>query len=222
MTTRRTLSRSERAEALDVAPCAVILVDRRGRLLHSNGPARRLIDRSAFLFVDGRGELRAQARDEDAKLRKLLSRAFRAAGRDGEAAWPASLTLNASVGARPLVVTVSASPFRVCEPGTQPSAALVVIADPHSDVRPSRSELAKLYGLTRREAELACLLADGRTLKQIAEEMGIGRESARTHLQRVMQKTGTNRQSELVRLLLIGCPAEREGQEVQRGTARRR
>jgi len=62
--------------------------------------------------------------------------------------------------------------------------------------------VASLFGLTATEARLAVLLAEGQSLRQIAQALGITETSARTYCKRVFDKTDTARQAELVRLVL--------------------
>ncbi len=58
------------------------------------------------------------------------------------------------------------------------------------------------YDLTRSEAELAHALALGTSLEDAAEKRGVSRNTAKTQLHSIFSKTDTNRQSELVSLLL--------------------
>lgn len=58
------------------------------------------------------------------------------------------------------------------------------------------------YGLTRSEAEIAHALVLGGNLEDIAGKRGISRNTAKSHLHAIFAKTETNRQSELVSLLL--------------------
>ncbi|MDI3258717.1 MAG: LuxR C-terminal-related transcriptional regulator, partial [Sinobacteraceae bacterium] len=60
----------------------------------------------------------------------------------------------------------------------------------------------RLFGLTRMEAQLALLLAEGYTLDEAAEKMDVRRNTARTHLRSIFCKTGVTRQTMLVRLML--------------------
>jgi DNA-binding CsgD family transcriptional regulator len=66
---------------------------------------------------------------------------------------------------------------------------------------PSPSVLTGLFDLTPAEARLATALAAGRALKSAATDNGVTFSTARTYLDRIYRKTGTNRQSELVALL---------------------
>jgi DNA-binding CsgD family transcriptional regulator len=69
-------------------------------------------------------------------------------------------------------------------------------------VAPSMAMLEHRYALTRAESRIVRRLAAGRSLGEIARELGVGTETVRTHTKRAMQKTNTHRQAELVALLL--------------------
>jgi DNA-binding CsgD family transcriptional regulator len=58
------------------------------------------------------------------------------------------------------------------------------------------------YELTPAEARVTQLLLQGSATGAIARRLGIQLETARTHVRRVLAKTGTHRQSELIRQLL--------------------
>lgn len=84
-------------------------------------------------------------------------------------------------------------------------------SDPHVLVCLSHSEdkhppqdrlVAQLFGLGLREAQLAVLVADGNDLREAARLMGVTHATVKTYLQRVFSKTGLNRQTELVQLIL--------------------
>jgi FixJ family two-component response regulator len=59
-----------------------------------------------------------------------------------------------------------------------------------------------LERLTLREREVLDLLVDGRTVKQIAAELGVGFPTAARHRSRVLEKMHVTNDVELVRLLL--------------------
>jgi DNA-binding CsgD family transcriptional regulator len=58
------------------------------------------------------------------------------------------------------------------------------------------------YGLTPAEVRVAESLAAGLSVRAIADRHGVTYETARTQLKAVLSKTGANRQSELVSLLM--------------------
>lgn len=67
---------------------------------------------------------------------------------------------------------------------------------------PTVAKLEQAYSMTRAEARVARRLADGHSLKEIAGQLSISEETARTHAKRAMHKTDTHRQAELVALML--------------------
>jgi DNA-binding CsgD family transcriptional regulator len=66
---------------------------------------------------------------------------------------------------------------------------------------PSPTILSGLFDLTPAEARLATALAAGQALKSAAAGNGVTFSTARTYLDRIYRKTGTNHQSQLVALL---------------------
>ncbi len=62
--------------------------------------------------------------------------------------------------------------------------------------------LTAAFGLSHAECRVASLLADGIPLKSIAETLGVQYDTVRKQLMSIYQKTATNRQPELVRLLM--------------------
>ncbi|MEO6015221.1 MAG: LuxR C-terminal-related transcriptional regulator [Devosia sp.] len=59
-----------------------------------------------------------------------------------------------------------------------------------------------IYGLSPAQQRLASLVAENKSLNEIAAEMKITANTARTHLNRVFEKTGVRTQTALVRVLL--------------------
>ena len=106
---------------------------------------------------------------------------------------------------RPFLVIVSPLPTAYCDgAGRQRRVAAVVIkdaqAEPHTSAA-NRREIAELYELTPAEEKLLDLILDGSGLFEAAEQLGVSRNTARTHMKRIYAKTGTRRQAELVRRL---------------------
>ena len=55
---------------------------------------------------------------------------------------------------------------------------------------------------TPAESRVMMLLVQGMAPAEVAETLGISLPTARTHLARLLDKTGTNRQADLVRLAM--------------------
>jgi DNA-binding CsgD family transcriptional regulator len=68
-----------------------------------------------------------------------------------------------------------------------------------------------LFDLTPAEARVARGLAAGKTLENIASDASVSLNTVRTHLHHVMEKTGCNRQAEVVALLTGIVPPRAAG-----------
>jgi DNA-binding CsgD family transcriptional regulator len=89
----------------------------------------------------------------------------------------------------------------VGEPGGDRHVIMFVV-DPACARERSGELFSRLYGFTRTEAEVALLLMLGCSIQEVTERQQISLHTARTHLKRLLLKTDTNRQGELVMFLL--------------------
>ena len=69
---------------------------------------------------------------------------------------------------------------------------------------PSPESLKARYGLSVAECRLVEKLVGGADIKAICQQLGISQNTARSQLKAVFRKTGTNRQAELIKLILTG------------------
>jgi DNA-binding CsgD family transcriptional regulator len=102
---------------------------------------------------------------------------------------------------RPLLAYPS-RPRGIAADALAPCQALVVLVDLAARVGMVESDLVRTFRLTRAEARLASRLTGGASLESIADTLGISYETARNLLKRIMSKTDTHRQGELVALLV--------------------
>jgi DNA-binding CsgD family transcriptional regulator len=80
------------------------------------------------------------------------------------------------------------------------SALLIVTPVDRAQV-PTADLLQGLFDLTPAEAKVARSIAEGQTIQAIAETFELSRETIRTQLKAVLQKTGVRRQADLVAML---------------------
>lgn len=78
------------------------------------------------------------------------------------------------------------------------------LSTPERRGRASETLLMELFGLTPAEARVAGALANGARTVDIAEELGVSQTTISFHMRNLFQKTGTNRQADLVALILAG------------------
>jgi DNA-binding CsgD family transcriptional regulator len=192
--------------AWDRLPYGILILDAGGRIRWSNRAGEAIIADNDSIGVRGL-TLYAAAADIDAQLQRLIGESARIGLDDGLRSGEA-LQVPRKPPARPLSILVS--PLRIHESASYlvpPSpAVMVLIVDPDHRRELPPAVLMRLFQLTRTEAALAIRIAAGTSLKQVADELAIAPTTARLHLQRVLRKTGTHRQSELVRLLLTVIP----------------
>jgi DNA-binding CsgD family transcriptional regulator len=78
--------------------------------------------------------------------------------------------------------------------------AALFLTDPDVERPRPIVSFASIYALTARESRVLACIVEGNGLTKAAENLGVAVTTARTHLQSVFRKTGTTKQTELVRL----------------------
>jgi DNA-binding CsgD family transcriptional regulator len=188
-------------EAVEASPLGIVFIAADGRVVLANDAARRIAGAADGFALSPLGVAALRASDQ-AVLETLIAQAL-AVARDPRARPGGMMRLARRSGRTPLHVTVAPLPrargmFEPLAP-----AAVVFVSDPDSATGTIEDRLRGLYGLTPAEARLATRLAAGVTLEAAADALSIASPTARTQLAGVFRKTGTRRQSELVRLLLL-------------------
>jgi DNA-binding CsgD family transcriptional regulator/PAS domain-containing protein len=189
-------------EVLDMVAAGVVLLDRAGRILAVNRAAQRVLDQNDGLSA-ARDGLIASTSDQNQRLRAEIGESVLTSRGSGLSAGGA-LAIARPSGKRPFsVVIMPASVIAFPSDVGRPSA-VVFVNDPEIKADAAPAILRRLYDLTASEARLASLLLQDENLVDAAERLGISHNTARTHLQRIYDKTGTRRQAELVRVLMAG------------------
>lgn len=183
--------------AVDMSPTGMIFFDSTGRILFMNRNARAIVAQKDGLLSTPDG-LRAVQVRESANLDLLIRQAIATSTGTGLDAGGTILISRRSLPPLHLLVV----PTRNLELDSSTSAAAVVfIVDPSRRLRPAPEILSDLYRLTPAESRVTLLLGDGKSLSEIAEILGVSRNTLKTQVASVYSKTGTSRQSQLVRLL---------------------
>ncbi len=183
-------------QALDRLDTGVLIADGACRILHASAMAETLLRECPELVVV-HGRLSLQSPMLKDKLSALVHAAVETA--HGRMAGAESMLLIPRAYRMSLVLEVA--PLRPVPGmlGEEQPAVLLFIRDPEAPFAAGR--LRELFGLTRTEAAVAAALGRGRSLEAIAAEMNIGIGTARTHLKRILAKTGMHRQAQLVALI---------------------
>ncbi len=176
----------------------VIQLDLRGRIVALNDHADDLVRNGDGLTVQG-GNLYAVSADDNAVLQKLLAGALPPFGIRAESG---SMTVKRPIVGPRLVLHVN--PLGGAQLDTRPSdvAALVLVVDPESRSPIDPDLVGAALGLTPAESRVAILLAQGRTVGNIALTTGRSEDTIRWHVKHIFSKLSITRQVELVPLVL--------------------
>lgn len=182
-------------ESLETERDAMVLVDHAGLVLHMNRAARALVEARDGIAVGTRGI--AALIGDGKRLRQAIWQAAGApAPRRGT-----MLTIERALYGRPLIASVTPLGEDLPDIGVPQPRALIAILNPTGAVPSPVGDLQDLFGLTRREAEIAHALAEGLTISEAAERCCVTLVTARNYLARVLRKTQVHRQGELILLL---------------------
>lgn len=183
---------------LDNSRIGVIHLDRRGAILAANDRARKLLRRGDGLSDRG-GFLGARLAADNARLGKLLAGALPPFG---GAAVGGSMTVSRSITLARLILHVNPVTVQQMDISASRVAALVLVADPESrpDIDPAL--VAEALDLTPTEGQVAAWLAEGRTVRDIANATRRKQRTVRWFIEQIFEKQGITRQADLVRLVL--------------------
>lgn len=115
---------------------------------------------------------------------------------------PSACRVERGSGRAPYILTGYPLPPREPILRSVRAAALVTIIDPAGGEPVTNRSWGAAFALTDREVEIAELLLAGHSIESAAVALGITMATIRVHLRHLFSKTGTNRQADLIRLLL--------------------
>jgi DNA-binding CsgD family transcriptional regulator len=193
----KTLEALTFASALETLTAGVVLVDEKLGILFANDAAGAML----------------RARDPIRSQQGRLTLAYAVASQALETAVEVAARNEMDLGRRGIGIPlrradgapclVHVMPLRVGQlrPGlARRATAAVFVAPAASPPRMPADALALLYDLTPAESRIFELIVDGQAPSDIAVVLGIAPSTVKTHLLRVFEKTGCNRQVELVKL----------------------
>ena len=183
---------------LDNASIGVIQLDTRGQIVALNNRALEILDQHDGLFDEG-GFVKATDKDERTALDRVLARAlprFKGTGVSG------SMVVGRTNALSRLVLHVT--PVKDPQGDGRPMrvAALLLVVDPASSAVIDPEMLQWALGFTPAESQLAAMLAEGKSLRDIATVTKRSESTVRWHLKQIFAKTGLSRQAEVVQLVL--------------------
>jgi integral membrane sensor domain MASE1/DNA-binding CsgD family transcriptional regulator len=188
---------------LDALNSGVYLADRDGRIVYMNRVAERQVGSDNLIRVTN-----GRLTPIDHKASLTLTRAIDEAIRE-ESDLPTSGFTIALPGGNNAGLIATILPLARGERASSRrgiAMAAIFVQDP-SIMPPLAGEaFAGLYGLTTSELRVLLAMAPGLSVKEAAEALGVCENTAKTHLKHIHSKTGTSKQTELIRLFMSATP----------------
>ncbi|MBP8924238.1 MAG: helix-turn-helix transcriptional regulator [Pseudomonadales bacterium] len=190
-------------EHLAQAGAGFIVLNEEGRATYTNRIARAMLASNSVIH-EHEGLIRIDDRQAQTRFNTLVAECI------AIAKYPIAMTGGAVSVPRPdgPALGIMVLPYRThatyLRTSSDNNRATVTLFDPARPRLDPPGILRQLYRLSESEVQVCWRLANGETLEDIAESMNIGKETVRSQLKRIFAKTGTSRQSELVRLVLVG------------------
>ena len=189
-------------EALYRSTAPLVLLDEYGNVAFANQRAETLLGNESGLFVT-HNRLAVINANEKKQLDKLIDEAV-ATGTNKGIGSGAAMRLTTANGEQRYALLITPYPDRpVAQLGLiRRIGAAVFIHDSRQTGKLPADVLKSIYGLTRSEIRLAEAILHGLSPAEAASKFGVSVNTTRTQLRSLFAKTDTQRQPELVRLLM--------------------
>lgn len=184
-------------QSLNRIPLGIMVIDNDCRILHSNNQAQAILENGSGLLVRRDGRCVTNSKKLNEEFRNIVGRLT--SGQETDEHDQETLVLPGKEGTMGLSLLLVPAGKQ-----TDHQNAVIFITSPETEVAVSHATLQRLYRLTDAEAALAEKLVQGRTLEEIALETDRSAHTLRSQLKQIFQKTNTNRQSQLIKMVLTG------------------
>lgn len=190
------------AEALDLLSIAIFIIGPDHEVAWLNQRGRSLVEsRDGMSLINKRlrGDTTTQSREIDDVLDRTTLRQLLPS--PGRLALARSITRRS--GGRPLQLVATAVRDANSDKISPDRFAILLVGECDSHRLAHPELLGLLFGLTPTEARIAAEVANGQSLDEVARDLKLGIGTVRWHVKRIMSRTDTRRQAELVRMILL-------------------
>ena len=185
---------------LDVTPTATFLVTKRGHLVHRNAAADALLEVGDAVSLEDGTLMTASNQSRDALRALLLRTGESRKNRIADSGLKTAIAIQPKSDRHPLYLLAVA--LEGADRLRSGADVMLLISDPGCPITVPQEILQSIYGLTPALADVANGLLKGYSLEYIARLRHVSVGTVRQQMKSILSKTGTVRQSDLVRLLL--------------------
>ncbi len=187
------------ADTLDGVSAGLFLVDAGGRMVHANASGQAMLDERCVLRVGG-DKVAATEAESDRELNRVV--ALAGGGDAAVGVKGIALPLAARDGERYVAHVLPLTSGERRRAGASYAASAALFVHKATLGAPSAPEtIARLYHLTPSELRVLLALVQLGGVPEVAEALGIGETTVKTHLHHLFGKTGASRQADLVKLV---------------------
>ena len=193
----RTIEASTFAATIDTLTSAILIVDADTRCLHANDAAKAMLDaRDPIALRDGELVLPRSVETH------ALNEAVRSATTVLAAASPrgAGIPSTRQDGSPAVLHVMPLHRPELSRPIDRRAVAAVFVSPSAAPPQMPADALSLIYALTPAETRVFEMVVGGQTQSQIASTLGLAISTVKTHLLRIFEKTGSNRQADLIKL----------------------
>ncbi|WP_152608771.1 PAS domain-containing protein [Croceibacterium mercuriale] len=183
------------AAAIDHCDVATLILDRRGGVIFANSACEAMLRSKDGIAVRG-GKLCGSTLSDTLRVQAAIEHVL--GSPDAGQARPIVAMRRAK--RRPLMATIM--PAFTAEDEIRAEVVVAYLFDPEQDLTVLVEPACRYYGLSTSETRLTCRLAAGDSLAEAAVSLGVREQTARSCLKQIFLKTETNRQAELVSLMV--------------------
>jgi DNA-binding CsgD family transcriptional regulator/PAS domain-containing protein len=177
------------------SPHGLFLLDKDGRIRFANAAGEAMIAAGDGLRVES-GTLATARPETTQRLAILIGKTARDPDQGG------AILLPRRSGKRPYSLIVARMRPAADSVFASGPSVVVSVTDPEGEAPLPLSRLKELFGLTPAETRIAGEILAGHDPRAIARTLGLSTKTVRAHTANIFDKTQTNRQAELVRLMM--------------------
>ena len=195
---RAELNQIASVETLNRLEEGVLFVDLDANVRFANRAAENFFASRDLRLNEGR--LHASSAAETATLHAVIAKCAETGIQHRRSDF---VSLRREAGRSPLSLLIAPLPMETrCGLVAPQPMAVIFVNDPDNSNKPAVVQFREKFGMTPAEARFAAEILKGDGIQAAADRLSISRATARTHLSRIFDKTGTRRQAELVGVLL--------------------